>query len=203
MVLHSLQNAFQNVFWSTQQSDKIIKMWLLSAFYHQRNLSWKHIQSLPWMLAPPDQRHCISLSFLVHKTYLLWNWSTAQIIVINKTIQHFRVPFTYLWVRHIWLPFMYLTEYWMFAVCRHCALFWDPKPGAFLFVCYIKVMWKSAGLHATCPRFECCFCNRHVELSCAFLNISFLTYNMQIISYLTTSQDNYEDQIRYASALFA
>lgn len=139
------------------------------------------------MLAPPDQRHCISLSSLVHKTYLLWNWSTAQIIVINKTIKHFWVPFTYLWVRHIWLPFMYLTAYWMFAVCRHHALFWDLKPGASLFTCYIKVMWRSAGLHATCPRFEYCPCNRHAGLSCASLNISFLTYNTEIISYLSTS----------------
>lgn len=183
MALHGQQNAFHNVFWSTYPSDKIIKLWLLSAFYHQRNLSWKHIQSLPRMLAPPDQRHCISLHFLIHKTYLFWNWSTAHIIVINKTIQHS-------W--YIWLPFMYWTEYWMFAVCWHHALFWDPKTGAFLFVCYIKVMWTSAG-----------FTPHVLDLSTASVTDIFLTYNMEIISYLTTSQDNYEDQIRYASALFA
>lgn len=71
-----------------------------------------------------------------------------------------------------------------------CAYLW-AKHVWLSFIYWCSVLGPLAAQH--CPG----VC---VELSCAFLDLSFLFYNTEIISDLTTSQDYYEDQIRDRSA---
>lgn len=91
----------------------------------------------------------------------------------------------------------------MSATRALCSVSRPQARGPFVYVPMLG-LWEEHGMHARRPGFEHRPCQQTCSVLLCTLNVGFLFYTREIIiSALTTSQDNCQDQIRYASALFA